>query len=66
LHCVVISPHYEEGTNTGKPVGRNECHVRKMDSNREEMKTNPEKRNDGQEEMKTQMASLASRIDVNK
>jgi hypothetical protein len=29
LHCVVISPYYENGTNTGTPAGQNKCHVRK-------------------------------------
>jgi DNA replication protein DnaD len=48
---VVISPYYKNRTNAGTPAGRNDAMQEKLDAH--------------QEEMKTQVSSLAFRIDIN-
>jgi hypothetical protein len=73
LHCVVVSPYYKDGTNTGTPAGRNECHSRKDRSQKgaeittiqKKMDANQEKMYDGQEEMKAQVVYLSFQLDVN-
>jgi hypothetical protein len=48
LHCIVILPHYEDGTNTGTPAGQDGCQPRKTGTTLRELKA-------GQEHLREEM-----------
>jgi hypothetical protein len=66
---IVILPHYKDGTNTGTNAGQIERHARMNELHHKrtiaEMDAFQEKMVDGQEEIKAQLCSLASRVDIN-